>query len=101
MEVGQRKYFGCYDNTSKEKYFGFRIGLTTFAALITLFQPIFMKIQQIYIPMLIRLSRGISHYFSQTAKIWVPQVPQVPQVMRSADRLFNNTQFQSIFLDRC
>ena len=27
-----------------------------------------MKIQQIYIPMLIRLSRGISHYFSQTAK---------------------------------
>ena len=97
MEVGQRKYFGCYDHMSKEKYFDFRIGLTTFAALIT-FQPIFMKIQQIYIPMLIRLSRGISHYFSQTAKIWVPQVPQV---MRSADRLFNNTQFQSIFLDRC
>ena len=54
-----------------------------------------MKIQQIYIPMLIRLSRGISHYFSQTAKIWVPQVPQV---MRSADRLLITPSFNQFFL---
>ena len=65
------------------------------------FQPIFMKIQQIYIPIFISLSRSNSLYFSLTKKMWVPEVPQILEAQGSADPLFNNTQFQSIFLDRC
>ena len=57
-----------------------------------------MKIQQIYIPIFISLSRSNSLYFSLTKKVWVPEVPQILEAQGSADPLINNTQFKSIFL---